>query len=155
MRVQTRFARAYYYFCMMRIYGPVFLLGDELLDFAASSNELARPRNTWDECVDYVISELQACMEAPAMQENWSGNSDKGLATKGTCQAIISRLTLYSARDLFNGNKLYAQIKNPVTNKYPELSGKNIFSTEYDATKWLIAAKEAKKIIDMPQYKLY
>ena len=48
-KVQSRFARSYYYFLMMRIYGPVFLLGDELLDFTASTEALYRPRNTWEE----------------------------------------------------------------------------------------------------------
>ena len=155
MKIQTKFARAYYYFCMMRIYGPVFLIGDELLDFTASSSDLYRPRNTWDQCVDYVVSEMKECIASPAMQENWSGNSDKGLATKGTCQAVISRLTLYSARDLFNGNSLYSTLKNPMTDKYPELSGLNLFPVDYDSGKWLTAAKEAKEIIDMPLYKLY
>lgn len=60
---QARFARAYYYFSMMCDYGPIFLIGDELLDFAASTEELYRPRNTWDECVNYVVGELTACAE--------------------------------------------------------------------------------------------
>ena len=61
---QTRFARAYYYFLMMRDYGPVFLLGDDLLDFTASTEELYRPRNTWDQCVNYVVSEMTQCAES-------------------------------------------------------------------------------------------
>ena len=44
------FARAYYYFVMMRDFGPVFLLGDELLDFMATTEELYRPRATWEQC---------------------------------------------------------------------------------------------------------
>ena len=95
-KVQSRFARAYYYFMMMRIYGPVFLLGDELLDFTASTEDLYRPRNTWDECVNYVVSEMEACINDPAMAENYS-DAEKGLATKGACQAVIARLKLYSA----------------------------------------------------------
>ena len=116
-KVQSRFARAYYYFMMMRIYGPVFLLGDELLDFTASTEDLYRPRNTWDECVNYVVSEMEACINDPAMAENYS-DAEKGLATKGACQALIARLKLYSARDLFNGNKLYSSVINPVTDKF-------------------------------------
>lgn len=153
-KVQSRFARAYYYFMMMRIYGPVFLLGDELLDFTASTEDLYRPRNTWDECVNYVVSEMEACINDPAMAENYS-DAEKGLATKGACQALIARLKLYSARDLFNGNKLYSSVINPVTDKFPELSGVHLFPQEYDANKWLEAAKAAKALIDNPLYKLY
>lgn len=154
-KVQSRFARAYYYFLMMRIYGPVFLLGDELLDFTASTEALYRPRNTWEECVNYVVSELEACAENPAMTDGWRNDTEKGLATKGTCHALIARLQLYSARDLFNGNELYASIKNPTAPNFPELSGVPLFPQTYSAEKWLLAAKAAKRVIDNPLYELY
>lgn len=146
-KVQTRFARCYYYFLMMRIYGPVFILHDELLDFTKSAAELERPRNTWDECVNYVIGELNSLIESPYMKSNWTSSTEKGLATKGACQAIISRLTLYSARDLFNGNTMYASVKNP--------DGTNLFPQNYDAAKWKTAADAAYKIIDGNLYQLY
>jgi len=154
-KVQTRFMRAYYYFLLMRMYGPVFLLGDELLDFTATTEELQRPRNTWDECVDYVVSELNACIADPAMTDGWRNTSEYGLATKGACEAVVARLQLYSARDLFNGNKLYRNVKNPVTTDFPELSGVNLFPQDYKAEKWVTAARAAKKLIDNPLYKLY
>lgn len=146
-KVQTRFARAYYYFMMMRSYGPVFILHDELLDFTLSAAELARPRDTWDDCVDYVVGELNDLIESPYMKLTWESASEKGLATKGACQALISRLTLYSARDLFNGNKMYASVINP--------DGTHLFPQEYDANKWKIAAEAAYQIIDGGQYSLY
>lgn len=154
-KVQTRFARAYYYFLMMRIYGPVFLIGDDLIDFTASSESLYRPRNTWDQCVDYVTAELQACIETPAMTDGWVNTNEYGLATKGACQALIARLKLYSARDLFNGNKTYASVLNPVTTAFPDLSGVAIFPQQYEAGKWLEAANAAKLVLDNTRYKLY
>lgn len=154
-KVQTRFARAYYYFHLMRLYGPVFLIGDEQLDFQAMTEELYRPRNTWEQCVDYVVSEMQACADNVAMTDGWPSDTEKGLATKGACQAVIARLKLYSARDLFNGNKLYAKVVNPQTTKYSDLSGVQLFPQEYKAEKWLEAAKAARLLIDNPLYKLY
>ena len=155
-KVQARFARAYYYFLLMRDYGPVFLLGDELVDFTATTEALYRPRNTWDECVDYVVSEMEACMADPAMSKQSDlPTTEYGFATEGTCQAVISRLTLYSARPLFNGNKLYAGVKNPVTDAFPELSGVNLFPQTFDANKWLEAAKAAHKVFEDDSYQLY
>ena len=104
---QARFARAYYYFLMMCDYGPVFLVGDELLDFTASTEELYRPRNTWEQCVDYVVSEMTECDKADAVQLQY-GETEYGLATKGTCRAVISRLLLYSARDI---RKFHSKLK--------------------------------------------
>ena len=151
---QARFARAYYYFLMMCDYGPIFLLGDELLDFSASTESLYRPRNTWEQCVDYVVSEMTECANSDAIQSSYE-ELEYGLATKGTCQAVISRLLLYSARDLFNGNTLYRNVKNPTTSEFPDLSGAELFPQQYDANKWLNAAKAAKVLLDNPQYELY
>ncbi|MEG0039868.1 MAG: RagB/SusD family nutrient uptake outer membrane protein [Bacteroides sp.] len=153
---QTRFARAYYYFLMMRDYGPVFLLGDELLDFSATTEALQRPRSTWEQCVDYVVSEMTECINSNViLSQDALEPSKYGLATKGTCYAVISRLKLYSARDLFNGNKLYSGVKNPMTPGYPDLSGANLFPQQYNANKWLQAADAAKILMDQGTYKLY
>ena len=151
---QARFARAYYYFLMMCDYGPVFLVGDELLDFTASTEELYRPRNTWEQCVDYVVSEMTECDKADAVQRQY-GETEYGLATKGTCRAVISRLLLYSARDLFNGNTLYRDLRNPETPDFPEQSGQNLFPQTYEANKWLKAADAAKAVMDLGIYSLY
>lgn len=153
---QTRFARAYYYYLMMCDYGPVFLLGDELLDFSATTEDLQRPRSTWEQCVKYVVDEMTACAESSSIpSQTGLSNSKFGLATKGTCFAVMSRLKLYSARDLFNGNKLYSDVKNPATPTFPDLSGVNLFPQEYKAEKWLEAANAAKKVMDEGSYKLY
>ena len=78
-----------------------------------------------------------------------------GLASKGTCYAVISRLKLYSARDLYNGNKLYKDVKNPVMSDFPELSGVNLFPQDYNANKWLEAAQAAHKVFEDGSYTLY
>ena len=105
----TRWARAYYYFLMMRNYGPIFLLGDEILPYDATTESLYRPRNTWEQCVDYVVNEMTQC--ATYFKEHgkttWTVDAEYGLPTEGAALAVISRLKLYSARDLYNGNSLY------------------------------------------------
>lgn len=143
-KLQTRFARAYYYFMMMRVYGPVFLMGDELVDFTASTEELEQPRNTWDDCVGYVVSEMEYLAER--LPDQWTSSSTYGLGTRGAAKAVISRLKLYSARALFNGNQLYAGMINP--------DGTRLFPA-YDGQKWVDAANAAKKVIDLGTYSLY
>ncbi|WP_294545241.1 RagB/SusD family nutrient uptake outer membrane protein [uncultured Bacteroides sp.] len=153
----TRWARAYYYFLMMRIYGPVFLLGDELVDFSATTEELYRPRNTWEECVNYVTSEMNICAEyfKANNQTTWQTDNDKGLPTAGAALAVISRLKLYSARPLFNGNTLYRDVKNPVTPDFPELSGVNLFPQTRNDNKWKEALDAAQAVLDLDVYELY
>ena len=140
----VRWARAYSYFLLMRDYGPVFLLGDEIMDFTLTTQELQRPRNTWEECVDYVTTEMTTCFEnLPATQND----AHLGLPTKGAALAVLSRLHLYSARPLFNGNSLYKTVRNP--------DGTALFPEKFDPEKWVLAASSAKKLIDLDVYKLY
>ena len=140
----VRFTRAYLYFLLMREWGPVFLLGDELVDFTASTEELYRPRNTWDECVKYVVDEMTLCADnLPEIQED----EYLGIPTRGAAQAVISRLLLYNARPLFNGNIYYRGLRNP--------DNTPIFPAEYDAQKWYKAAEAALAIIQSDTYELY
>lgn len=60
----------------------IFILHDELLDFTKSAAELERPRNTWDECVNYVIGELNSLIESPYMKSNWTSSTEKGWLPK-------------------------------------------------------------------------
>lgn len=140
---EARFLRAYYYFMIMRFYGPVILLGDETIDFTSSTLE-DRDRDPWDDCVHWVVSELDAAAsDLPPAQTStqWWGR-----ATRGAAMAVKARLLLYSARPLFNGNTLYNNIKNR--------DGLALFSQSKDMGKWEDAAKASKDIIDLGYYAL-
>lgn len=140
----ARWARAYYYFLLMRDFGPVFLVGDELMDFSATAAALQRPRNTWDECVNYVVSEMEYCASRLPDSHN---DTYMGCPTSGAALAVISRLKLYSARDLFNGNSTYRSVRNP--------DGTPLFPQEKDPQKWVEAAQAAYAVIETGAYKLY
>ena len=141
---EARFLRAYYYSQLMAAFGPVFLIGDEPVDFTQAGLS-ERERNSWDECVDYVDNELwEASKGLPTV---WMGETTNyGRATKGAALAIRSRLLLYSARKLFNGNDLYKS----VIDKY----GNPLFPAVYDEKKWEKAARAAKDVIDLGVYGL-
>lgn len=144
--VEARFARAYYYYQLVQLYGPVMILGDEVLDFNLSIDELQRPRNSMDECVAYIVSELRACEELLPVEQP---AQYYGKPTKGACKAIISELLLFYARPLFNGNRLYADIVNEDgTQLFPGIATVN-------TDRWRDAAAAAKEIIDMQEYELH
>lgn len=139
---EARFLRAYFYFCLMRMYGPVPILGENCADYTSEAlREI--DRNTWDECVDWVCNELDRAADALPLEQpsNWWGR-----ATKGAALAVKARLLLYSARPLFNGNPMYAGIKN--------YYGKYLFPQTYDPNKWVKAAKAAEDIMYMHLYEL-
>lgn len=143
-KAEARFARAYYYFLLLRTYGPVILLDEELVDFNQSTENLYRQRNTYEECATYIEKELLECVKVLPLEQE---TVFYGKPTQGACLALIGRLKLYNARPLFNGNKLYANVLNA--------EGKPIFPTSYDANKWKEAADANKKVIDLKLYSLY
>ena len=153
---EARFVRAFLYFSLLRTWGPITILGDETIPGDLQPNDplLSLPRNSYDECVDYIVSELDlAAQDLPlhwTVQESNSqdyGVGEFGRATKVACMALKSRLLLYAASPLFNGNAAYANFKNP--------DGKQLISQQYDSKKWERAAKAAKDIIDLNILSLY
>ncbi|MGL4293361.1 MAG: RagB/SusD family nutrient uptake outer membrane protein [Bacteroidales bacterium] len=144
-KAEARFLRAYYYFWIMRIYGPVILIGEDPVDFTQENEALYKERSTWDECVQYVVSELDAVAQVlPAVSDlepYWYGRP-----TDAAAKAVKARLLLYSARPLFNGNPMYKEIVGT--------EGKNLFPTAYSRDKWVEAANANKAIIGMTEYQL-
>lgn len=143
-KAEARFLRAYFYFMTMRQYGPVVLVGEDELPVDAPAGELQLARSPFDECVEYVVNELdEAAANLPLISES----IDYGRITRGAALAIKSRVLLYAASPLYNGNTDLSNFKN--------LDGRNLISQTYNAGKWQRAADAAKAVIDLGQYSLY
>ena len=69
---EARFLRAHFYAMMLPVYGPVFLIGDDPVDFTQSGLD-QRERNTWDECVNYVANELWEA--AKGLPDSWTSTT--------------------------------------------------------------------------------
>lgn len=149
-KAEARCLRAYYYFLLMRQYGPVVLMGDTLLAPDAVAADMQIPRSSFDECVNYVSNELdQAAAVLPLVPSNNGQSSDLqyGRMTKGIALAIKSRLLLYAASPQYNGNTEMAGFKSQ--------DGQPFISQSYDKEKWKKAADAAKAVMDLGQYSLY
>lgn len=149
-KAEARFLRAYFYFLLMRQYGPVILEGETELPADATADALQMPRSPYDDCVNYVSSELdKAAAVLPRVPSNNGQASDNeyGRATIGIALAVKARLLLYAASPLYNGNTDYANFKN--------LDGKQLINQSFDKQKWKKAADAAKAVIDMGMYSLY
>lgn len=151
MKGEARFLRAYYYFVLLRQYGPVIVWGDQ----AASQNVIADQldRDPLEKNIGFIVEELDKAIDLLAMEVNEPGvglslSSNKGRATKGAAMALKARVLLYAASPLYNGQNgtgLYAGFTNS--------RGEKLFP-EYNAAKWDDAAKAAKDVIDLNRYSL-
>lgn len=142
-KAQARFLRAYYYWMLIKQYGPVPLLPDEGQDISKSYSELVLPRNTYDECVDFITKEFaQAATVLPLSRPS----SSIGQPTRGSALAARAKVFLFAASPLYNGNK---DLFNLVDNK-----GKQLINQTYSEEKWAKAAAAAKEVIDLGVYEL-
>lgn len=147
MKAQARFLRAYYYWILMRTFGPVPILPDEGLDYTKSYDDLAMPRNSYDECADFLASELaEAALALPPSR----GVSDITRPTRGAALALRARVLVFAASPLFNGGAP-ADVAAGLVDK----KGKRLLSATYDESKWARAAAAAKDVIDLGRYQLY
>ena len=55
---KLRFLRAYAYYLMVMQYGPVIILGDDVLNTNEDTDYYSLTRSTYDECIDYICSVL-------------------------------------------------------------------------------------------------
>ncbi len=138
----VRFIRAYYYSLMLELYGP-FVIVDHTIDY--SSTDLPTTRATYEECVKFIIDELDGIIsKLPDFADQL--NSDFGRPNKAVAMAVKARVLLVAASPLVNGNADYLDFKT--------MEGTPFFSV-YDVNKWKLAADAYKAIIDLNQYELF
>jgi hypothetical protein len=142
---EARALRAIYYYYLVRQYGPVVLLGNDPIQSDAPLAEISKPRNSMDECVAYVVSELEAA--AAELPPTPQANEDYGHITASVADAYKIKTLLTDARPLFNGNTDYATLKNA--------DGKQLISQTPSVEKWTKVATAAKAFLTNPNYSNY
>jgi hypothetical protein len=138
------FLRGYLYWLLLRKYGPVPILPEEGIDYEAEYTALALPRNTYDECVEYISEQMLLAAELLPLNRT---TRDASRPTKGAALATRAKAYIYAASPLMNGN---AEMADFVDDK-----GKQLISQQYDEAKWAKAAAACLDVIKLDKYKLY
>lgn len=149
LRARARFLRAYAYYWILQNQGPMILVGEQIFDTNARPDYYQKQRSTYDECVDYICSELEAAAEN---LNNEQPLDLFGSPTKGAALALVARLRLQAASPLFNGG---AAARRYFGNFKRKSDGVHYISQTYDESKWAVAAAAAKRVIDMGIYRLH
>lgn len=147
LKGQARFLRAYFYWILLRTYGPVPIVPDEGIDYTKEYDEIAQPRNSYEECATYLSNELVEAAKALPLSQ---GIQQIARPTRGAALALRAKILLYAASPLANG-KAPAEVAAVMVNK----DGKALLSATYDESKWARAAAAAKDVMDLGQYHLY
>ncbi|AWW31574.1 RagB/SusD family nutrient uptake outer membrane protein [Echinicola strongylocentroti] len=141
MKGEATFLIAYYHFNLLRQYGPIVLMRGEVA-FDAPEEEYFAAREPYDECVSFIAGKFDEAISL--LPSSVASASELGRVTKVIAQSIKSRMYLYAASPLFNGN---AEFYQDFTNK----DGTPLMNTGYAEEKWLLALEETKKAIDQAE----
>lgn len=147
---QARFVRAYYYWLLLKKYGPVPVLGDEILDYNESYDDLARARNTFDEVVDFIASEMVIAAEDLPLTR---GVLEAQRPTRGAALATRAKALIYAASPWNNPKEGAGD-----SYQFEDLTnfdGKLLMAQEYNDEKWAKAAAACKDVMDLGVYQLH
>jgi hypothetical protein len=145
---EVKFLKAYYHFLLLRMYGPIPLV-DQNIDVSAPEESVRVKRMPFDDCVTFINKLLDESLDGlpPIITDR---STELGRITKPIVLAIKAKVLLMSASPLFNGNPDYANFKDK--------DGLNLFNATYDPNKWKLAADAAKVAIEQAEssgFRLY
>jgi hypothetical protein len=138
-KAEARFLRAWYYSVLLKHYGGIPLIGDVIYE---SADEIKTTRDTYKDCVDYIVSECDAAAQDLATKPS---GRNYGRVGSGACKALKARVLLYAASPLFNGS-----------NFAPENYPKEIVGyPSPDPDRWRLAMEAAREVIGLNVYRLF
>lgn len=138
-KAEARFLRGYYYWLLLRQYGPVVLLKEQQ---GSEADFVNMARASFDECVDYIV-EMMDSAEKDLPLHWWNDQNQLGRPNKIVCKSVKSIVLTFAASPQWNGNKEYLDFKNP--------DGTPLVNTTYDETKWRRAAEASLEVIKISE----
>ena len=136
---EVKFLKAYYHYWLLRMYGPIPLIRENL-PVSADVEEVLVQREPVDACFDYIVSLLdEAAPDLPLVLDNIA--TEMGRITQPIALAVIAKVLVESASPLFNGNTDYANFKR-------KKDGVQYFNQMYDHSKWEKAVAACRNAID-------
>jgi starch-binding outer membrane protein, SusD/RagB family len=139
-KAEARFIRCLLYWELVKRYGGVPLLGDRIYTL---DDNLEIPRNTFEQCVNYIISECNIVKDS--LRKEPIADSDWGRIPRGAAMALKCRLLLYAASPLFNGGGVEADATKKALTGYPTA----------DPTRWNAVITAAEELRNLNYYKLH
>ncbi|WP_205500070.1 RagB/SusD family nutrient uptake outer membrane protein [Rufibacter psychrotolerans] len=141
-KADARFLRAMFYFELLKRYGGIPLVGDTVFNV---SDKIDLKRNTFEECVNYIVSECDAIKDMA--RPDPVPATEYGRISKGIVLTLKAKVLNYAASPLYNGGNIAL---NSASKEVAALQG----YLEYDASRWVKAAQAAKDVIDLGVYAL-
>ena len=134
---EAYFLRAFYHFMIFRAYGPIPYV-DHVIDINEDIASIVRLPA--DKVAKAIADDCDKAAEYLYDRDSWPMDN-YARVNRIAALALKSRVLLYVASPLYNGNPVFADLKDLST-------GENLISQTYDPEKWKAAADAAKACID-------
>ncbi|MCD2422610.1 RagB/SusD family nutrient uptake outer membrane protein [Niabella pedocola] len=135
---EVKFLKAWYHFCLLRMYGPVPLIKQNLA-VDAPSEAVKAARNTADECFSYINELLDEAKDS--LPDAITNQDQLGRISKPVAYAVKAKIMVTAASPLYNGNTDAATLKNN--------DGTLLFNQTADPAKWAAAVTACKEAVDI------
>lgn len=145
---EAKFLKAYYHFYLMRMYGPIPIVRENL-PISATPEEVAVFREPVDDVVNYIVELIDEAVEDLPL-EITNQVSELGRITQPIALAIKAKVLVTAASPLFNGNQNYQSLTDS--------RDLELVNQTYSADKWqraLEACEVAISVCHQAGHKLY
>jgi hypothetical protein len=145
---EVKFLKAYYHFWMVRAYGPIPIIRENL-PISASGEEVRVHRQPVDSVYNYIVELLDESI-GDLPDKVLDETSELGRITVPIALGMKAKILTYAASPLFNGNVDYQGFSNA--------NGTLLFSSGYDEAKWekaVTACEDALEVIHLLGHELY
>ena len=137
LKGEARFMRAFFYHQLLRIWGGIPIIDKA---YQLSDDDFFAPRNTYEECVNFIVSD---CDAAAQLLEGKS--LEDGRATAAAALALKSRVLIYAASDLHDIPTASANSTVISGFSNPELLG---YTSGDQNSRWQAAQAAAKAVLE-------
>lgn len=140
-RAEARFLRSMFYFELVKRYGGIPLIGDKVFTL---DDDLQIHRNTFEECVSYIVSECDDIKNKLRIDPIDDGNL--GRITRGAAMALKAKILLIAASALNNSSSNPDLWKN-AADAAKDIINLNVFALETNFANVFITRKNREVIL--------
>jgi len=146
LKGESYFLQAHCYNQMLRYYGAVPIIKSS---YALSSPDFSIARNTYAECVKFIVSDIDSAKLLLAGWVSAGKTLAAGRATAEAAMALKARVLLYAASDLHDIPTAKAKSTLLASYAHPEYLG---YVSGDRTARWTAARDAAKAVIDLNKF---
>jgi hypothetical protein len=139
---EVKFLKAYYHFYLLRNYGPIPIIRENIP--VSASEEVRMYREPTDDVVNYIVELIDEAMPDLMPNTTQTRMEDAGRITQSIAASLKAVALVWAASPLLNGSEQESPAFSLIDNR-----GIQLFPQQYEPSKWTRAAQALKEAIEI------